>query len=169
MAEEISLLMDGELDPQRVDNACRLLRSDEMMASWVCYHVIGDVLRDTGTLSPAFSGRFAARLAAEPTVLAPSRRAVPAGTRTTLALAASAAAVAVVGWAAFKVYEPEAAAERIAAAPAVQSQRVDAPVVRRPVDLGDYLIVHQEFSPTTMIQGVQPYIRAVASDDSANR
>ncbi len=169
MAEDISLLMDGELDPGRVEGVCRQLRSDEIMATWVCYHVIGDVLRGSGELAPAFSQRFAAQLTAEPTVLAPRRRVVAAGARTPLALAASAAAVAVVGWAALKVYEPAVGPEHVAGAAPVQPQMVSTSTMRRPFDLGDYLIVHQEFSPTTMIQGVQPYIRAVAADDSANR
>ena len=34
------------------------------MDTWVCYHVIGDALRGARTLSPGFSRRFAAMLAA---------------------------------------------------------------------------------------------------------
>jgi len=29
----------------------------------------------------------------------------------------------------------------------------------------DYLLAHQEYSPTTLIQGVGPYLRAVSAGD----
>ena len=34
----------------------------------------------------------------------------------------------------------------------------------RAVD-NEYLLVHQEYSPTTAIQGVRPYLRAVAASE----
>jgi sigma-E factor negative regulatory protein RseA len=180
MAEEISRLVDGELDPDQVDAVCRRLRGEEAMSTWVAYHVIGDVLRDSGTLSPGFSQRFARRLAAEPTVLAPPRREVRSGTFRALAVAASAAAVAVVGWAALQVFQPgppelAATAPVASAAPAGARQAVatgpTAASGERGLggNVGEYLLVHQEYSPATMIQGVQPFIRAVSFEDGPAR
>ena len=35
----------------------------------------------------------------------------------------------------------------------------------RPVVNNEYLLVHQEYSPTTAIQGARPYLRAVAATE----
>jgi sigma-E factor negative regulatory protein RseA len=157
MGEEISRLMDGELDDTQVDMACGQLKRPDAMAAWVCYHVIGDALRGTGEIAPGFSRRFAARLAAEPTVLAPR----PLPTRPQAyawAAAAGVAAVALVGWVAFGSLqtEPGAMAKAGEAATIRPTQ-----VVARTVP-ADYLLAHQEYSPTTQIQGIGPYLRSVA-------
>ena len=157
--EEISLLMDGELDEARVDGVCAGLRDSGCVATWVCYHVIGDALRGSGTPTPGFAARFAAKLTAEPTVLAPQRRrTTPAAMA--LAVAASVAAVSVVGWVALATMP----APSTAVATARQAGAVRAADARRPVD-NEYLLVHQEYSPTTAIQGARPYLRAVAASD----
>src|SRR5947207_1544142 len=93
-AEEVSLLVDGELDADRVDRVCRGLRERAAVETWVCYHVIGDSLRGQCALRAGFSGRFSARLDSEPTVLAPPRPR-PAPAALALAIAASVAAVGV--------------------------------------------------------------------------
>jgi sigma-E factor negative regulatory protein RseA len=158
-AEEISLLMDGELDAQRVEPVCAGLRDAGCIATWVCYHVIGDALRGSAASTPGFSARFAERLAAEPTVLAPQRRKVAAPAMA-LAMAATVAAVSVVGWVALTTMP----APPTAVAAARQAASVRAADARRPVD-NEYLLVHQEYSPTTAIQGARPYLRAVAATE----
>ena len=158
-SEEISLLMDGELDAQRVDGACASLRDSRCVATWVCYHVIGDALRGSAAPPAAFSTRFAQRLAAEPTVLAPQRRQT-APAAIALAVAATVAAVSVVGWVALSTI-PAPTTVITAAQQAASVRPSDA---RRPVD-NEYLLVHQEYSPTTAIQGVRPYLRAVAASE----
>ena len=45
MNEHISRLMDGEIDAQEMDSICASLRSNAAMATWSCYHTIGDALR----------------------------------------------------------------------------------------------------------------------------
>jgi hypothetical protein len=35
----------------------------------------------------------------------------------------------------------------------------------RPAIDNEYLLVHQEYSPTTAIQGARPYLRSVAATD----
>jgi hypothetical protein len=51
-----------------------------------------------------------------------------------------------------------------ALATARQAAMVRAADTRRAVD-NEYLLVHQEYSPTTAIQGARPYLRAVAATD----
>jgi sigma-E factor negative regulatory protein RseA len=154
-AEEISLLMDGELDAER---ACFGLQETASVETWACYHVIGDTLRGGGGLAPGFAERFATRLTAEPTVLAPPRMR-PAPAAVAWALAASVAAVGVVGWVALTTMPLPPGAM----ATAQEAAAVRPADVRRPV-VNEYLLAHQEYSPTTAIQGVRPYLRAVAAD-----
>jgi|SRR5450432_2157639 len=165
--EEISQLMDGELDTARVDDVCAGLRDSGCVATgvatgvatWVCYHVIGDSLRGSPTVTTGFSARFAQRLAVEPTVLAPQpRKTAPAAAA--LAIAATVAAVSVVGWVALATM-PTAPNALVAARQAATIRATDA---RPPVD-NEYVLVHQEYSPTTAIQGVRPYLRAVAASE----
>ena len=158
MDERISHLMDGELDDAAADAAFRELRHPDGVATWVCYHVIGDALRRTGAPTPGFAERFAARLAAEPTVLAPKPRQVhrlPA----IWAAAATVAAVLVVGSVAVSTLQPQPTA----VAKARESLAVRAPEVKPQPVSPDYLLAHQEYSPTTQIQGVGPYLRAVSA------
>ena len=166
MGEEISQLVDGELEDAHLEITCAQLKRPDGMATWVCYHVIGDTLRGTGTqgtafTAPAFSRRFSERLAAEPTVLAP--RAQP--TRPLAfawAAAAGVAAVSLVGWVAFTTLQTEPAA--IAKAGEAGNIR-PASVVPRTVP-ADYLLAHREYSPTTQIQGVGPSLRSVGAPGS---
>ena len=153
--EEISQWMDGELDAERARDRCR---GEALLANWERYHRIGDHLRGCGELSAGFTPRLLARLAAEPTVLAPRRRPTPA--TVAWALAAGVAAVGVVGWVALTTMSVP---PPTAVATAQQGSATAAGEVRRPV-LNEYLLAHQEYSPTTAIQGVRPYLRAVATD-----
>jgi sigma-E factor negative regulatory protein RseA len=107
-AQELSSLMDGELDSSAVANACRMWRDDaQVRREWHAYHLIGDVLRSEdlaskGAHDAAFLAALRERLADEPVVLAPSGDAqsaagVPARTRRSwIAPAAVAAGFAVV-------------------------------------------------------------------------
>ncbi len=72
--EQISALADGELTDSQFDLALAALRHPERQADWDTYHQIGDVLRSDDmafAMSDDFSTRMAARLAAEPTIIAP--------------------------------------------------------------------------------------------------
>jgi sigma-E factor negative regulatory protein RseA len=166
MDQDISAMMDGEVDAEQVEAICKRLRSDQAVQTWVCYHVIGDALRGSPGLSPGFVSRLSAKLEDEPTVLAPPPRRQSTPVRTAWAIAASAAAVAVVGWVAMQSFSPP---EQPARATLVSTIGKAPALVRRGADVGDYVLVHQEYSPATMIQGVQPYIRAVSAPDGAGR
>ena len=158
LRDQISRLMDGDLDGAEADAVFRELKTGDGIESWVCYHVIGDCLRRSGAPTAGFSARFAARLDAEPTVLAP-RPAQPSRLPFAWAVAATLAAVAVVGSVALSMLDPQ---------PTAIAKAREANVVRaaqsriQPVS-PDYLIAHQEYSPTAQIQGVGPYLRAVSA------
>ena len=72
--ENISALLDGEIDNTALDAIFADLDSTESKDTWELYHRIGDVLRsdDLATpLSTDFNQRFAARFASEPVILMP--------------------------------------------------------------------------------------------------
>ena len=158
MNEQLSRLMDGDLSDAEVERVVGECARPEAMASWRCYHLIGDAMRGTDGASVDVSVRVARALVAEPTVLAP-RRAAPRPLSTwAFAAAAGVAAVSVVGWTAMSLTEtPGTAVAKAREAAAITAAQV------RPQSLPqEYLLVHQEYSPATAIQGVRPYLRAVS-------
>lgn len=172
--DKISALMDGEMDDRQAHaQFVRLTQDGGLADGWNTYHIIGDSLRGDPALSAQFNRRMIERLSAEPTILAPQRSVMKRVTTYALSAAASVAAIALVGWVAFvgspvvevaqaPVANPPAAAPT--AAPTAQLASV-------PSDgkMNEYLIAHQEFSPSTSIQGVAPYIRTVSSFEDRGR
>ena len=72
--QDISALADGELDAGQARKIIIALRDSEQRNTWSVYHQIGDSLREQQMVAPVsaqFSTRMAARLEAEPTILAP--------------------------------------------------------------------------------------------------
>ncbi len=101
MSEQISSLVDGELDGDGdIDRVLRDIGGDAARREqWDAYHLIGDTLRATHA-SGLRREEFARRLNAEPTILAPRQS---RSYRTQLSrwpgrIAASVAAIAFVGW-----------------------------------------------------------------------
>jgi sigma-E factor negative regulatory protein RseA len=164
MAESISRLMDGEVDETEIDVVCAELRRPDAVATWVCYHVIGDTLRRGPMPVAGFAERFAARLASEPTVLAPHAqptRPIPVP----WAVAASVAAISVVGWVAYATFDTSPTA----IAKAREAATVRAAQVRPPAVPLDYLLAHREYSPTAPIEGIGPGLRTAAAVSPAVR
>jgi len=136
-AEQISVLMDGELAPHEFDAVLGLAKSDSGMASWTAFQMIGDTLRSeelghAGSTTD-FLSRFSARLESEPHVLVPAV-AQGAGMRQRLLLKPSwvrrvvpgtaiAAAVAAVSW----VVVPQMRGPGDAGAPDAVVARVEQP------------------------------------------
>jgi len=171
MKDRISALMDGELDDKSASELIgSLAHGSEHADAWREYHVIRDAMRGTAPLSEGFSARVAWKLADQPTVLAPRRSRpglAPDSPRwfTLSAIAASFAAVALVGWLAFAPQQP---------APAPVLAKVQPPVekpamVPMPTSANDYLLAHQGFSPRVSLQGMAPYVLTVAEHPAEAR
>jgi len=161
MKDRISALMDGELDERAATDALSALRRErEAAEAWRAYHLIGDAMRDTRTLSPGFSARLAQRLAAEPTVLAPARPWLAPRRWLPMAAAAS-AAVALVGWVAFAPQVQLTPAPVAKVQPAAEARPVAAPI---PSAAGDYLLAHQAVSPRISLQSMAPYVLTVSEE-----
>ena len=167
MNENISRLMDGELDDVEFERCCAELRSEDARRTWMCYHVIGDHLRGAHGRSTRFSARFSAALATEPTVLAP-----PPRQRTTQpatfawAVAATVAAVTVVGWTAFSMIDvPPSVVAKAREAVSLRAAQVKPPAEVPP----EYLLAHQEYSPAVAIPGGGHYLRAATATGSEPR
>jgi sigma-E factor negative regulatory protein RseA len=159
MNEELSRLMDGDLADAEVERVVGECRRPEALTAWSCYHMIGDTLRGTHGASLRVASRVSQALATEPTVLAPKLRSVRPVASWAWAAAATVAAITVVGWTAVSLTQtPGTAVAKAREAAAVTAAQL------RPQSLPqDYVLVHQEYSPATAIQGVRPYLRAVSA------
>ena len=174
MNEKLSVLMDGEADDRSAAQAMDALRRDaDALHTWRTYHLIGDALRDAPPLSPGFAARIAARLAAEPTVLAPGRlQAARPRAWFALSAAASLAAVALVGWMAFAPQPGPLMQPQVAQMPAAQQVAETAALPARvppPSATNDYLLAHQGYSPRAWLQGMAPYARTVSDSAQETR
>lgn len=173
MKEQLSALMDGQLEDADCDGCLRRLKDDDdLREDWAVYHLIGDALR--GTPSRGLSASFADKLSAEPTVLAPGaapRRKLSPRRQAWYALsaAASVAAVAAVGWVALPMIQPPGPTIVQGPVTTPTTVQVTAPqIVPVATGVGDYVLAHQRFAPRAAIAGIMPYVGSVA-DDAARR
>jgi sigma-E factor negative regulatory protein RseA len=168
--ERISELMDGELEAREAQRQLARLKQDKELAQcWSAFHLIGDALRGERPLAREISSRVAMQLANEPTVLAPRTFASKRTATYAVSLAASISAVAVVVWIAFNnPLAPPQVAEAVppapSSAPAEAEQLASVPSEG---EVNDLLRAHTEYSPSTAIQGLAPYIRSVSGTQQA--
>lgn len=164
--EKISALMDGEIDGPEAAGQVRRLKDDpQLRAAWDTYHLIGDALRgEKLALSRDFTSDFSARLAVEPTVLAPrGRSSLGANVRRfALPVAASVGGMALVAWLALFNNPFAPPKENLAAK---SPPAVEATTQVASGDVNDYLLAHQQFSSSTALQGVASYVRTVSGQD----
>jgi len=157
MKQEISALMDGEMFEDQADSCLdKLKRNPEVMHDWETYHLIGDALRQPDHICKSFGKSFHERLQAEPTVIAPANRTSQRIRNFALSAVASVMALALVAWLSLQVgSEP---------APQVASAQQNSIAAVRPASsqADDYLMAHQEFSPSADVHGAASYIHAVA-------
>ncbi|MCG6976382.1 MAG: sigma-E factor negative regulatory protein [Acidiferrobacterales bacterium] len=174
MNEKLSALMDGELEPDQLQKVLKDAGSqDQLKKTWSRFYLAREVMRqELDHLAAAdLADNVAAQLLQEPTILAPRR--VLAASRikrvaTGMALAASVAAVALVGvrWMA---PDDVAAPQYIASVEnadylhtgATRWQSVPNDVEE---NLNAYLVEHSEFSSTTSMNGVMSYVRFAGYD-----
>jgi sigma-E factor negative regulatory protein RseA len=163
MKHDISALMDGELEQDAAETMiARLKQQEELRGAWFDYHLIGDVMRQTGIVSTDFGERLRGKLALEPVILAPRRSLLQKTKITALSVAASLAAVAVVAWVVLQ-NNADKAKDNLAATQQSNATAL-ASLPRYPLNsnVNEYLLAHQEFSPSTTMQGVAPYVRTVS-------
>lgn len=168
--DKISEWMDGELSEHETRVQVERIKGHaELRNCWGTFHLIGDVMRGEPALSDEFERKIAKRFAAEATVLAPRTPAIRRFATYTLSAAASLSAVALVGWMAFFNNPLSPAPEATQASltpptPAVLPSASEPQLASVPSDgtMNEYLMAHQEFSPSSEIQGVAPYIRSVS-------
>jgi sigma-E factor negative regulatory protein RseA len=144
MTQELSSLMDGELQAHEAERAIRgCCGNEELKRKWQDYHVIGDAMRGEYPCRGASTARILAALEREPTVLAPRRRLTQHAGRVAFAAAASVATVAVVGWVGMQGKSVPEGPALARTAP----QETGAAVVAStavPLNVQDYLVVHRQ-------------------------
>lgn len=165
--DRISAFMDGETRRHEARQVIlHLKQRQEYCESWDTFHLIGDVMRGGPLLQDDFTVRLCSRLQQEPTVLAP-RFSWRKPVNLALSAAASLAAVAVVLTLVLTA-NPLQPRPQLAAVPKPETTggtQTEAPP--RPVPaanqsrVNEYLMAHQEFSPSTDVQGAATYIRTV--------
>jgi sigma-E factor negative regulatory protein RseA len=164
MKQNISTLMDGEMCGDEAEILLgRIKRHPEAQQEWLTYHLIGDAMRQPDYLPADLKSAFFARLHAEPTVLAPHSQSKPRAGSFAMSAVASIMAIAFLVW----------LSVQIDTGPSLQQAQQRSNALRTasfPVNaslpindgMNDYLLAHQEFSPSTDVRGAASYIRTVA-------
>lgn len=172
--EELSALVDGEVDPDEASRLLDQVTSDPALAgAWERYHLIGDVLRSTLSEVPAedLAQHVRKLVDSEPASLTERRRGMaPAKAVTGFALAASVTLVAVVGIQ-LASRETSSVADQTAQVTEPAGQGLELAGARWNVQhpavearLNRYLVDHSEYLNKGM-WGVLPYARIVTYDD----
>jgi sigma-E factor negative regulatory protein RseA len=155
MSEQISALMDEEI---AVDDAAHLISSmqssKQAAEAWSQYNLIGDVMRGNQLLSKDFKQNLMLKLDQEPTILAPKSVQVKADQLAAAkdripakwSIAASVAAVMVVGWMAMQQVQTgnEVPAIEMAQAEVVEQTIPD-----------EYMAAHQSSAPSATSYYIQ--------------
>ena len=163
MKQEISALMDGEMFEDEADSLLVQIKGgSDTHKDWEVYHLIGDVLRQPEHIHSGLSTRVRERMRDEPVVLAPRIRATRQRARAfALSAAASLVAVGVVAWMSLQI-SPEAAPQL-----AMQQGALRPASAQIQPKANDYLMAHQEFSPSADMNGGASYIRTVSYSPEA--
>lgn len=167
MTQEISSLMDGELDAHEAERAIRsCCTSREAADKWQQYHLIGEVLRGSVPHPTRTADRVRESLAAEPAIIARPRRVLETTVgRVALATAASVATLGVVGWIGSQGGQLPDGAPVVAKNPTViQPVSNKAPVATVPsVDVQDYYVAHKQLPSPDLYRPVNRTAPAAAA------
>lgn len=160
MKQTISTLMDGELCEEEAELLLGKIKlNSEAQQEWRFYHLIGDALRQPDYVPGDISAAIIERLHAEPTVLAPQMKRSSKASYFAMSAVASIMAVAFLAWLSVQIDN----------VPTFQQARQQSNSMRTaslPANEGvnDYLLAHQEYSPSSDVRGAASYIRTVAYD-----
>ncbi len=157
--------MDGELESHELAETFReLKRKKELRSEWCDCQLIGAALRGERGLDIDVAARVMSVVELEPTVMVPVSRRRPEWRGPALALAASAAGVALVAWLALAPGSDVAparpavlAAVKMGTATPVQASSQSTP------RLQEYLVAHQAYAPGGPMVGGARNIRTVAA------
>lgn len=183
-SEQISSLVDDELRGPALRQALERLRQDaDLQGCWSRYHLISDALHANLASARAsdLCRRVHAALEQEPTLLAPRRKArLPSLVKQAagLAIAASVAAVAIIavqqdeltpGAAPAPVqmaHNTRPAHEMVQLASTGGGSAATVVMAEQAVRgrLNSYLVNHNEYSVSSGMQGVLPYVRIVSNE-----
>ena len=168
--ERISAFMDGELEDHEAATQVRRLKDDpQLRAAWETYHLIGDAMRGEAGYPSGLAVRISAKLAAERTVLALSPRIHSRNVRrVALSAAASIGGVALVAWLAL-FDNPFLPRQNLAVNQAPLGAQTQIAATPANGSVNDYLLAHQQFSPSTAMQGVVSYVRTVSGQNPEQR
>jgi sigma-E factor negative regulatory protein RseA len=148
MTQDLSSLMDGELEPGEAHRAIgSCCGSEEHKGTWYLYHAIGDAMRGQTPRRIAYPQALIASIGQQPTVVAPRRARMDSpAARVALAAAASVATIAVVGWIGTQGGAGQPAATTVAAKPAAAIRPVADQVIvpSQALDVQEYLAVHRQ-------------------------
>lgn len=176
MKEKLSALLDGELETSEIVQTVKQTANESpMREAWGRYHLIRDVMRGQldSLAAPGLAESVSSRLKSEPSILVPRRRSgiKVKATRWVagMAVAASVAAVAIVGVRSFGPDQgsaPQLFAQSVETADYLRNDGIRWKAVSTDVenDLNMYLVQHSEFTPTTGMNGVMSYVRFVGYD-----
>lgn len=156
MREQISALLDGELEDNQIPSAVASLENDDgLHQDWQLYHLIGDVMRGDGA-GLSISERVSQQLVNEPALampqdaqhdVKPQRVRTIAANRALYSVAASLAGIAFVGWAAFQSIMPAQPEHAVSAVVAQQARPAsNAQPVAYESQVSDYWMAHRQLS-----------------------
>lgn len=168
MTQEISSLMDGELESHEAERAIRGCCADsEAARKWQEYHLISDVLRGGRPHPSGTAERVRQALADEPAIIARPKRLLDSTFgRVALATAASAATIGVVGWIGSQG-GPAAPGAVVAKNPAAVQPVAHKPAPAPAAGVDDYLAAHRQLPSAELYRTVTN--RAPAAPAAAAR
>jgi len=166
MTQEISSLLDGELDSHEAERAIRACcTSGEAAQKWQTYNLIGDVLRGGKPHPTRTAERVSEALAAEPAIIArPKRVYETTFGRVALAAAASVATIGVVGW--MGSQSSQGPTGSVVAKNPSAIQPVSNVVPAAPADMQDYVAAHKQLPSADLYR---PVVNNRAAPASAAR
>lgn len=175
MKEKLSALADNELDELEERRVLAALKGDAALrGTWERYHLVRSALRQELEIVVAqdVTEQVAKRIESEPSHVSSFRHHRTARLVGTLAIAASVAAIAIVGvqWINRPVSAPPAplaankpAPEKIIRA---STMRWDTKEPEAENALNAYLVEHNEFASASGFGGMMPYARVVSYDNA---
>jgi sigma-E factor negative regulatory protein RseA len=179
--EQLSALMDSELSEREARLIIHGTGQDKALSDiWMRYHLIGEALRQDlpKTINRNFAEKMSRVLENEPHILVSKRRLPSNGWRrplSALAMAASIAGIAVLGWKTNLQLPSAQTPSPAALSPASQAAIQPLPVAtvrwsdrqtKTSPRLDRYLMNHQQFKSSTEMDGVSPYVRIVGYETS---